>query len=606
MATHEESFDPAWWSSAFSGVEPVGYEAPDGLSLIFEQQLTDLELTGRRRDVIQALSIATSAELVNGNWLQPFRPQMQFVDRRSALPSDLEPDQLVTLAELAPVVSQPSLRARVADVAWLYGDRSNTSLLEIAIDAYRAAPLAPDVWFGGGKEAWQRAFDLVARRGRLGDGVRSAMTADLSTWVLGATVGEQYMVVDGASMLRANTRLDAATQAAVVAHLVALAADPTASPGLARDLELAAASWLPPGDDRSACIERAARTYVAEADARIAAEPGSGAMVEGLKLEKALAMLLTLPRAYRDTNGLPTLINELRARLVSSREVTIESMMRVETEAFDLSGAAAAARARVAGVASGSEALALFASLLPPMDADDTKTSAAKIISGSISRLFASTTFSRDGRKVAVRDGVGPDADDASVWAEQVRMVGFHAQGVARGLILPAQVVLTFEHSYDRDFITRICAESPIVPEGHAALWGAGISLGLEDDYGLAVAVLVPQLEQLIRATLKRNGVYTLLLDDGVETEKSLNALLDMPEATDAFGAGMVMEFKALLIDQSGPNLRNEIAHGLFNDVDTLTYVSVYVWWSCLRLVVWPWWTMSRDSLGQTDDKAVS
>ncbi len=606
MAPNEESFDPAWWSSAFSGVEPVGYEAPDGLSLNFDQQLTDLELTGRRRDVIQALSIATSAELVNGNWLQPFRPQMQFVDRRSALPSDLEPDQLVTLAELAPVVSQPSLRARVADVAWLYGDRSNTSLLEFAIDAYRAAPLAPDVWFGGGKEAWQRAFDLVARRGRLGDAVRSAMTADLSTWVLGATVGEQYMVVDGASMLRANTRVDAATQAAVVAHLVALAADPTASPGLARDLELAAASWLPPGDDRSACIERAARTYVAEADARIAAEPGSGAMVEGLKLEKALAMLLTLPRAYRDTNGLPTLINELRARLVSSREVTIESMMRVETEAFDLSGAAAAARARVAGVASGSEALALFASLLPPMDADDTKTSAAKIISGSISRLCASTTFSRDGRKVAVRDGVGPDADDASVWAEQVRMVGFHAQGVARGLILPAQAVLTFEHSYDRDFITRICAESPIVPEGHAALWGAGISLGLEGDYGLAVAVLVPQLEQLIRATLKRNGVYTLLLDDGVETEKSLNALLDMAEAADAFGAGMVMEFKALLIDQSGPNLRNEIAHGLFNDVDTLTYVSVYVWWSCLRLVVWPWWKMSRDSLGQTDEKAVS
>lgn len=602
MAPHEESFDPAWWSSAFSGVEPVGYEAPDGLSLKFDQQLTDLGLTGRRRDVIQALAIATSAELVNGNWLQPFRPQMQFVDRRSALPSDLEPDQLVTLAELAPVVSQPSLRARVADVAWLYGDRSNTHLLEFAIDAYRAAPLEPDVWFGGGKDAWQRAFGLVARRGRLGDAVRSAMTADLSTWVLGATVEEQYMVVDCAS----NTRLDAATQAAVVAHLVALAAEATASPGLARDLELAAASWLPPGHDRSACIERAARTYVAEADTRVAAEPGSGAVVEGLMLEKALAMLLTLPRTYRDTNGLPTLIHELRTRLVSSREVTIESMMRVETEAIDLSGAAAAARARVAGVASGSEALALFASLLPPMDADGTKTSAAKIISGSFSRLFASTTFSRDGRKVAVRHGVGPDADDASVWAEQVRMVGFHAQGVARGLILPAQAVLTFEHSYDRGFITRICAESPIVPEGHAALWGAGISLGLEGDYGLAVAVLVPQLEQLIRATLKRNGIYTLLVDDGVETEKSLNALLEMAEAADALGAGMVMEFKALLIDQSGPNLRNEIAHGLFNDVDTLTYVSVYVWWSCLRLVVWPWWTMSRNSLRQTDDEAVS
>jgi hypothetical protein len=58
-------------------------------------------------------------------------------------------------------------------------------------------------------------------------------------------------------------------------------------------------------------------------------------------------------------------------------------------------------------------------------------------------------------------------------------------------------------------------------------------------DFGPAVAVLVRQLEQLIRTTLKRRGVYALVVGDtGVESEKSLGALLDMPECAEVFGTG--------------------------------------------------------------------
>ena len=75
---------------------------------------------------------------------------------------------------------------------------------------------------------------------------------------------------------------------------------------------------------------------------------------------------------------------------------------------------------------------------------------------------------------------------------------------------------------------------------------------GLSGDYGLAASILVPQLEQLVRVLFKERGAHTLFVDEqGVETEKGLGPLLDMPVAVDILGAGIVMELQALLLDQS-------------------------------------------------------
>lgn len=135
-----------------------------------------------------------------------------------------------------------------------------------------------------------------------------------------------------------------------------------------------------------------------------------------------------------------------------------------------------------------------------------------------------------------------------------------------------------------------------MIPAGHESLWGAGLALGLGGEYGLAVAVLVPQLEQLIRQLLKGNGVHTLHVDPetGVESEKSLNTSLELPEARSILGDGLVLEFQALLVHQGAANLRNDIAHGLFNDAAGWTHDAVFMWWSCLRLAVHPWWQMRR------------
>lgn len=137
--------------------------------------------------------------------------------------------------------------------------------------------------------------------------------------------------------------------------------------------------------------------------------------------------------------------------------------------------------------------------------------------------------------------------------------------------------------------MVSLCVESPTVPQGHETLWGDGLALGLAGNFGAAVSVLVPQLEQVVRVMLKGRDVFTLFVDEhGVESEKSLNALLDMTETEDIFGAGIVMEMKAMLIVQGGPNLRDDIAHGLLDDNSAWSYSALYLWWFCLRLVTWP------------------
>jgi hypothetical protein len=272
--------DPAWWSDAF-GVAGVDEHAPpERLSLEFQRLLGEPNLGETQRQVLEALAAATSATLKTGDWQQPFTPFMEFDGRRSILPSDLTDEQKALLARIAPLIKQPSLRARVADVAWFYGERSRTDLVDLAIDGYTAMPLTVDVWYAVGEDSWQRAFDLVRRRGKDGQAPIKEMTSKLTRKVLTSSMDDRFLVVRWAAMLRENARIASDTARSIAEHLVGLASDTSADPRLSRHLEREAAAWFGDSDTPAAngCLERAARTYIAEADARIAADPKAGAL----------------------------------------------------------------------------------------------------------------------------------------------------------------------------------------------------------------------------------------------------------------------------------------------------------------------------------------
>src|SRR5262249_59954822 len=123
------------------------------------------------------------------------------------------------------------------------------------------------------------------------------------------------------------------------------------------------------------------------------------------------------------------------------------------------------------------------------------------------------------------------------------------------------------EHRIRENDFVAIAAGSPIVPKDRAPLFGKGLFAGYDKDFVTAIHVLVPQIEHMVRVHLKAAGVKTTNLDkDGIENENGLSALMDPPETTQIFGEDLSFELKALFCDSFGPNLRNQVAHGLLDD----------------------------------------
>jgi len=53
---------------------------------------------------------------------------------------------------------------------------------------------------------------------------------------------------------------------------------------------------------------------------------------------------------------------------------------------------------------------------------------------------------------------------------------------------------------------------------------------------------------------------------DGIENENGMSTLIGLPEAEQVFGKDLVFEFESLFCNAFGPNLRNELAHGLLHE----------------------------------------
>ncbi|WP_309104958.1 DUF4209 domain-containing protein [Microbacterium sp.] len=577
--------DPDWW------VDVIGQDdegaAAELVSLDLKPYLDAAEAADTDQfEFLRALSIATSAMLNPESWAEPFRPMAATGEWRSPLPSDLDDDQLALLAAAAPLVEHRAVRARLADVAWTYGRRDD-ALMQLAIDSYRSAALAPEHWFSVGREAWQRGLALAGRRGKR-DAASRQMSEALRDAVLDAGQTDISFTLSCSELLRQHGRaLDRPEE--IGAHLRSRA-DATEAPALARALMREATEWMPRGSD-DALIGRwqVGRLYVAEADAWIAVDRGNGLLTSGHLLENAIATLLALPRRFRSSHAIDDEIKALRSRLEVSRYHVIDSMREFTSEPVDLAPAAAAVQASLVGLDLRA-ALRALAGLPALPNVSRLRQSAATVVDRSVAwRIASRVTYSSDGR-ILRRRGSGADDREEEIERGLAQLLVQHAQVMTSAFILPALQVVSTEHLITRQRIMSWCVESPVAPIGHEGLWAAGLHFGFEWDFGPAAAVLVPQLEQFVRLLAKSRGAHTIVVDEltGSETEKSFGALLDTPEILAEFGEEVCNTLRYLLLDRGGSNLRNHLAHGIASDNEAGGPVACFLWWFCLRLVLHP------------------
>ena len=178
---------------------------------------------------------------------------------------------------------------------------------------------------------------------------------------------------------------------------------------------------------------------------------------------------------------------------------------------------------------------------------------------------------------------------EAAIHERAVQNMLLYHSVVVQGGILPALDALTLEHHFPEAFFIALATRSSVVPPGRDRMVGKGLSAGFRRDFAVAVHLLAPQVEHIVRSHVVAVGGETRKLDaSGIETEVGLSALMDLPEVERIFGPTLAFELRAIFCDAAGSNLRNNVAHGLLDDGELYSAETVYAWWFCLRLVMLP------------------
>jgi len=250
-------------------------------------------------------------------------------------------------------------------------------------------------------------------------------------------------------------------------------------------------------------------------------------------------------------------------------------------------------------------ALVAFANIYGGIDAERLRESAIdRMQKNPLQAMFPATMMSEDGRVIAKRPGMSlncsmTDEDEIAIRVEMIRDYGIEIGLVVQGSIVPALDAILLEHRLcERDFVS-LASESPIVPIGREGLFGKALFAGYERDFATALHLLVPQIENIVRIQIKRAGGKTTTLDsNGIQHENGLSTLMQLPEAEKIFGKNLSFEINTLLCDSFGPNLRNELAHGLLDDGNCQSINAVYVWWLGLRLIFNTYWKAAQRNGG--------
>lgn len=568
------------------------------LSSIFRSQLArednfynkkQLELVSLFYDVSSMILNPKSAN-------EPFQAFMQWEDgSRSAIPEDLTSEQLTTLSDVLESIEHSSLKSRVADLLWVCCKLKDPSHAKTAIDFYIKNGIKPDTWrSAGSNKEFERAYRL-ARQLKNNERLSiidklfiSAFLKDDEDYLkltysvaelienLNALKDHNLMIAQRLEVLGLQLKSEGQYQEAI------------------RYLQLSAKKYQKEPNDPKyvATLFYVAESYALHAESHF--NKGVGAkLISSALFETAIKAYRKIPTQYRNEYSVDQKISILRDKLNEAGKHTLEHMGVVQTQIEDAEKLKELAKKHVTRKASEYEALVYFAGICH-VDNYDVLIEREKnnLNKNLFSSLFGSTQYSSDGRVIAKTPSLGLEADEESVnsvvYDNMVRTFARNIQFKVKMAIIPALHQILAEHTFTKNFVFEMCDYSPLIPKSSIHLISQALWLGLECEFSTAIHIVAPQVEKIVREQLKLVGAQTTTLDDksGIENEKGLSSLLDMPEALSLFGQDQHFELKALFTHPIGPNLRNEVAHGLLTDSSGYSEAPIYAWWVLMRMTI--------------------
>ncbi len=559
--------------------------------------------------VLWLLADACSMMLKPNSLNKPFAPFMVMDGERSALPEDFKNEDIEFFSQIIPFIDEPKLCARISDIAWLLSKPRNHKHALSAIDNYRSIEIGTESWIRDGRdgrECWDRAIQLCLML-QAGAGERLKEIESKIVEALKESLPEDGYLANWLADLLSKHHLGVKDNRDIAEKLEALATyfEDSCDLHRARDYLDAASEWYKKSEDApqsTVMIVRNAECWVKEAINMVAAS--------FYFYESAIHKYRTIPKALRDQHNVEERIVELRGLMNEAGENSLNEMGKITSGSIDISELIENSVKAVKGKEL-SEALLQFANVYRGARADKIRSFSEEMIRNHPLRsLFAATHMSSDGRVIAKKPAadLGGENQESVIWPEMVKYYAMELSLVVQGDIWPALEVIRQEHRLKEADFYSVVKRSPVVPPDRIRLMAKAIFQGFDGDFISALHLLIPQIENLVRYHLKQHGEKTTNIDiNGIENENGLSTLMDNSKVEDIFGKDLSFELKAIFCDPFGPNLRNELAHGLIGYEESQNIYSIYAWWLTFRLIFNTFWNANRvnqQEEGQADGNA--
>ena len=141
-------------------------------------------------------------------------------------------------------------------------------------------------------------------------------------------------------------------------------------------------------------------------------------------------------------------------------------------------------------------------------------------------------------------------------------------------------------YQYSEEDIDFLVNENALIPEGREKIIRKGIFIGLQGDLYIALHILIPQFESILRFLVEMCGGNTFYIEsNGDVKDYVLGQLLENEELNESFDPDIIFLLKGLLDKKEGSNLRNVIAHGFMEPSNSP--IELYFFGFIIKFLSW-------------------
>ena len=526
--------------------------------------------------VFYLLRNACSMALKPGSLNEPYEAGRIWSNGRSAILEDFTERDLEFFESILDEITDCRLKSRIADILWILKNPKNIKFLEIAVNEYSKISLEPSSLNQFKIDAFERAIRLS----RLSKITKNEY-AKISNKILKCF--NKAEPTDRHYCLRMSYLLDIAKLNKKLQLSVAEKLENFADTFAEEEEFIAAIDYYQESQKWHKKLKNSRK--IAEIALKISnilieKVKVSGAISSKIDLEQALKELRSIPAKDRNELEIDQKIDEIRKLMGQNNQDIISEMSLIATDKIGISRYKNDAKLAVKGKRLSEAVLCLANITANPLYEDIKKSSENLLKKPLLSNFITQIYVDADGRKLSQIT-----TKDDRLKHEIYQQYHIHVELAVDCRILPAFWQILEEHRVSMSCIYNICRNSSVVPADRADIWAQGLYYGFDRNFLVSSHLLIPQIELLARILLQQEKIPTTAIDkNGVESEKSINSLLQEPKIYELLGRDLTEELKFLLTEPMGLNYRNKICHGLVSE--SPNSADVYIWWLCLRLVV--------------------